>query len=84
MAHLLPADAKHCLCATSREPHAMGKDPSCEYFEHHCDSCHSLKVCTKVGCLFDGTKPPVIPWCEACADTDPNCEMCGGLAVPAP
>ena len=43
-------DEETCLCGTCVTPHALGKHPDCEYFDHHCDSCHEKKLCTKTEC----------------------------------
>lgn len=42
--------AVHCNCATGPEHHAVGAHESCEYYKHHCASCHEKQLCTAEGC----------------------------------
>jgi len=40
-----------CDCGTCMVPHAPGKHPDCEMYDHHCESCHERKICTKAECV---------------------------------
>lgn len=43
---------KPCTCGTGAGPHFFGTVPRCEYYRHHCDSCHKLRGCTLQACGF--------------------------------
>lgn len=36
----------NCGCFTGSPGHTYAEDPNCEYFEHHCESCHEKQLCT--------------------------------------
>lgn len=42
-----PADCD-CFNCDGKES-GRGEDP-CEYYNHHCDSCHERNLCTKLNC----------------------------------
>lgn len=45
-----------CDCFTGAAGHAFGLDPDCEFFQHHCETCHQYKTCTTKQCgLFAAT-----------------------------
>lgn len=45
-----------CSCGTGCSGHQprveRGRLESCEYRDHHCDTCHAEKICTTVECGF--------------------------------
>jgi len=50
-------EARICHCDGTDEEdayedcHTKGSKPECQYFEHHCDSCHKFWTCTKTECV---------------------------------
>lgn len=57
----LPADRgpKNCMCGICcTKPPSRRGGPGCEYYKHHCDNCHGLKVCTLPECLAEFAPTP--------------------------
>ncbi len=44
---------ERCGCGSGMRPHFVNGDPTCEYWKHHCDSCHEFGSCTIKACIFD-------------------------------
>ena len=42
--------SRGCECGSGMRKHDFGKDESCEYFEHHCETCHEKGFCTIPEC----------------------------------
>lgn len=47
--------SEKCECGSGARNHKFGGHKSCEYFEHHCDSCHLMHICTLKACNDDTT-----------------------------
>lgn len=45
-----------CGCFTGPSGHTYAEHPLCEYFEHHCETCHARGLCTREACGFTRAK----------------------------
>ena len=47
-----PIDCSCAFCNGSMPRQMRGKRDDCEYRNHHCESCHDIRICTQAACGF--------------------------------